>query len=245
VDGTRRRFNGAALALALVIGAAACSSRSGTSSAPVGYNGRSVAHVVQPGENLYRIAKYYGVSIDRLMQANGILDPRQLHVGQTIVIPGARASALASSFVPLRGGQFADRRFDWPVSGGLVSSGFGVRDGVKHDGIDIASPAGTPVRAAAGGSVIYSGQLRGYGNVVIIRHDEHYVTVYAHNRENLVTEGSAVSEGQVIAEIGTTGHSTGPNLHFEVRRDNVAYDPLEYLPARAAVSPSYASTGGS
>jgi murein DD-endopeptidase MepM/ murein hydrolase activator NlpD len=131
------------------------------------------------------------------------------------------------------------------VSGGLVSSGFGIRDGVKHDGIDIASPAGTPVRAAAGGSVIYSGKLRGYGNVVIIKHDEHYVTVYAHNRANLVTEGSSVSEGQVIAEIGTSGHTTGPNLHFEVRRDNVAYDPLEYLPAREAVSPNYASSGGS
>jgi murein DD-endopeptidase MepM/ murein hydrolase activator NlpD len=127
----------------------------------------------------------------------------------------------------------------------MVSSGFGIRDGVKHDGIDIASPAGTQVHAAASGSVIYSGKLRGYGNVVIIKHDEHYVTVYAHNQDNLVTAGSGVSDGQVIAEVGTSGHTSGPNLHFEVRRDNVAYNPLEYLPAREQTAPSYASYGGS
>jgi lipoprotein NlpD len=245
VDGARTSWTGAALALALVIGAAACSSRSGGGLGSPGYAKQSVNHIVQPGENIYRIAKHYGVSANRLMQVNGISDPRELRVGQTIVIPAARSSAIASSLVPLPGGPVADRQFDWPVSGGLVSSGFGIRDGVKHDGIDIASPAGTQVHAAGSGSVIYSGNLRGYGNVVIIKHDEHYVTVYAHNRENLVTEGTAVSEGQVIAEIGSSGHTTGSNLHFEVRRDNVAYNPLEYLPARAAVSPSYASSGGS
>jgi len=245
VDGARGRWIGAALTLALLIGAVGCSSRSGSASAPSEFTARSFNHIVQPGENIYRIAKRYGVSAERLMEANGIADPRQLRVGQSIVVPGARSLAVASSEAPVPPGPAPDRQFAWPVDGGMVSSGFGIRDGVKHDGIDIASPAGTRVRAAASGSVIYSGKLRGYGNVVIIKHDEHYVTVYAHNQENLVTEGSGVSDGQVIAQVGTSGHTTGPNLHFEVRRDNVAYNPLDYLPAREQAAPSYASYGGS
>jgi lipoprotein NlpD len=228
-----------------LIGAVGCSSRSGSATAPSKYAERSFSHVVQPGENIYRIAKRYGVSAERLMEVNGIADPRQLRVGQSIVVPGARLSMVTSSGAPSPAGPAPDRQFAWPVDGGMVSSGFGIRDGVKHDGIDIASPAGTQVHAAASGSVIYSGKLRGYGNVVIIKHDEHYVTVYAHNQDNLVTAGSGVSDGQVIAEVGTSGHTSGPNLHFEVRRDNVAYNPLEYLPAREQTAPSYASYGGS
>jgi len=100
-----------------------------------------------------------------------------------------------------------------------------------HDGVDISTSPGTPVHAAGEGTVIYSGRLRGYGNVVIVQHDEHYVTVYGHNSYNSVSEGEAVKRGQVIGEVGSTGRATGPNLHFEVRRDNVAGDPLQYLPA--------------
>ena len=83
--------------------------------------------------------------------------------------------------------------------------------------------------------VIFSGRLRGYGNVVILRHDDHYVTVYAHNRLNSVREGDYVARGQIIAEVGTTGRTTGPNLHFEVRHDNLARNPLDYLRAMPAV----------
>ncbi len=121
------------------------------------------------------------------------------------------------------------RRFSWPVPGGVLSSPFGIRNGVMHDGIDISAPAGTPVRAADLGLVIFSGRLRGYGNVVILRHDDHYVTVYGHNRVNSVREGDRVARGQIIAQVGTTGRTTGPNLHFEVRHDNLARNPLNYL----------------
>ncbi len=129
-----------------------------------------------------------------------------------------------------------DRRFTWPVHGGVLSSPFGMRNGVMHDGVDIAAPAGTPVHAAGKGVVIFSGRLRGYGNVVIVRHDDHYVTVYAHTRTNAVREGDTVARDQIIAQVGTTGHTTGPNLHFEVRRDNFARNPLNYLPVIPAVS---------
>ncbi len=121
-------------------------------------------------------------------------------------------------------------RFDWPVLGGVVSSGFGMRNGVMHDGVDIATPVGTPVHAAADGRVIYAGRFRGYGNVVILEHSNHYVTVYGHNAANKVHEGQMVLRGQVISKVGTTGRTTGPNLHFEVRHNNVASNPLRYLP---------------
>jgi murein DD-endopeptidase MepM/ murein hydrolase activator NlpD len=132
------------------------------------------------------------------------------------------------------------------VSRGVVSSGFGIRDGAKHDGVDIAAPAGTPVYAADSGVVIFSGTLHGYGNTVIIRHDDNYVTVYGHNQRNLVREGIRVSRGDEIGAIGRSGRTTGANLHFEVRRDNVAQDPLAYLPQPTLTNGiSFAAAGGS
>jgi len=104
-----------------------------------------------------------------------------------------------------------------------------MRNGVMHDGVDICAPAGTPVRSADSGVVIFSGWLRGYGNVVIIRHDGHYATVYGHNLVNSVREGQHVERGQLVAKVGKTGRTTGCNLHFEVRRDNSARNPLPYL----------------
>lgn len=119
---------------------------------------------------------------------------------------------------------------EWPVRTGRLISSFGIRNGVMHDGVDIAAPTGTPVHAAAAGKVIYAGWLRGYGNVLILRHRENYVTVYAHNAVNLVKEGQRVRRGEVIADVGRTGRTARPNLHFEVRHNNVASNPLAYLP---------------
>jgi murein DD-endopeptidase MepM/ murein hydrolase activator NlpD len=100
-----------------------------------------------------------------------------------------------------------------------------------HDGIDISAPEGAPVRAAADGRVIYSDVLRGYGYVVIIEHGKGLTTVYAHNKKNAVRVGTQVERGSVIAAVGRTGKTTGPNLHFEVRRNNTARDPIRFLPA--------------
>ncbi len=136
------------------------------------------------------------------------------------------------------------RRFAWPVGHGILSSGFGMRNGAMHEGVDIAAPVGTPIHAAAGGVVIFSGRLRGYGNVVIIRHDGHYATVYGHDSVNLVHKGQRVTRGQMIGAIGTSGRTTGANLHFEVRRDNVARDPLAYLPSPASTARITFARGG-
>ena len=117
----------------------------------------------------------------------------------------------------------------WPVDG-QVTSKFGPRGASFHDGLDIASPLGTPILAAASGEVIYNGALRGYGNIVIVRHRDGYVTVYAHTQKNLVQEGESVRRGQAIARVGQTGRASGPHVHFEVRKDNLARNPLRYLP---------------
>ncbi|MGE0821096.1 MAG: M23 family metallopeptidase [Candidatus Binatia bacterium] len=119
--------------------------------------------------------------------------------------------------------------FLWPIEG-TVTSGFGPRRGSFHDGVDIAAPRGTPVYAAAAGEVIFSDVLRGYGNIVILRHRKGYATVYAHNKRNLVKEGQRVRRGQRIAEVGQSGRATGPHLHFEIRRNNTTRDPLVFLP---------------
>ena len=124
----------------------------------------------------------------------------------------------------------------WPAKG-PVTSGFGGRGGQSHRGIDISGRYGTAVRAAAAGTVVFSERKRGYGRVVILKHADGSETVYAHNQDNFVLEGADVRQGQVIADMGSTGNSTGPHLHFEVRVDDRAVDPLACLPVRTTRRP--------
>ncbi len=116
---------------------------------------------------------------------------------------------------------------------GTLTSRYGPRGRRIHKGIDIGAKPGTPIYAAAAGTVVYSDdKQRGYGNLVILKHAGGWATVYAHNRRNLVDEGDTVRQGAPIAEVGSTGRSTGPHLHFEVRRRGKAVDPLKQLPKR-------------
>ena len=238
-----------AFALAVSIALAGCGDSSPPSTYTPAVSQRPVTHVVRSGETVYHIANEYGVSVGRLMTANGLSDPRQLRVGQTLTIPGAyRSAAIGTAYsgVHRYAGERASRQFLWPVQQGVVSSGFGIRNGAMHSGVDIAAPVGTPVLAADSGVVIFSGTLHGYGNTVIIRHDDGYVTVYGHNERNLVSDGARVVSGQQIGAIGRSGRTTGANLHFEVRRDNVAQNPLAYLPEPATSDGiSFAAAGGS
>jgi murein DD-endopeptidase MepM/ murein hydrolase activator NlpD len=121
--------------------------------------------------------------------------------------------------------------YRWPLGAGIVSSEFGHRGREQHEGLDIAADPGEPVYAAAAGEVLYADHnLRGYGNVVILRHDSSMTTLYAHNKSLQVHPGDKVKQGQVIALLGSTGHSTGPHVHFEIRRAQVALDPRQLLP---------------
>ncbi len=115
----------------------------------------------------------------------------------------------------------------WPV-GGPVVSGFGWRWGRMHEGIDIAAGYGTPIRASAAGNVIYAGWMGGYGNLIIVDHGGGLATAYAH-QSSFAVGGGSVSQGQVIGYVGCTGHCFGPHLHFEVRANGAAVDPLGYL----------------
>jgi murein DD-endopeptidase MepM/ murein hydrolase activator NlpD len=118
--------------------------------------------------------------------------------------------------------------FIWPVNGPVVS-GFGMRWGRMHEGIDIAASSGTPIHAAAAGTVIHAGWLGGYGNLVVLDHGDGLSTAYAHASAILVGLGQRVSQGETLSLVGSTGNSSGPHLHFEVRVNGSAVDPLFYL----------------
>jgi murein DD-endopeptidase MepM/ murein hydrolase activator NlpD len=120
--------------------------------------------------------------------------------------------------------------FRWPVRGRVIA-GFGPKpNGLQNDGIDVAVPSGTPVKAAEDGTVAYAGnELKGYGNLVLIRHSNGYVTAYAHASEILVKRGDTVKRGQVIAHSGSTGNVNAPELHFEIRKGATPVDPAQFL----------------
>lgn len=121
-------------------------------------------------------------------------------------------------------------RFIWPVpSTKRISSFYGPRSGKYHDGIDIPARRGSHILAADAGKVTYSGKMRGYGNIVVIKHAGGYHTIYAHNQKHFVKKGQRVGQGEVIAQIGSTGRSSGPHLHFEIRKNNRVRDPANYL----------------
>lgn len=121
--------------------------------------------------------------------------------------------------------------YRWPLDAGVVSSEFGERWSTPHLGIDLAAELRVPVYAAADGEAIYVGdKLGGYGNVVILRHDERTTTLYAHNSEFKVKTGQKVRADQVVALLGSTGRSTGPHVHFEIRDTERPINPRTYLP---------------
>ncbi len=134
-------------------------------------------------------------------------------------------------------------RFQMPVEGKILS-GYGAKSGGLHnDGINIAAPRGTPVVAAEDGTVAYAGnELPGFGNLVLIRHSDGWITAYGHNDEILVKKGQTVKRGQPIARVGSSGNVDQPQVHFEIRRGSRAVDPLPYL-GEAAAPPRSASAG--
>lgn len=215
----------------------------GHSSPKVAPRGDGIYHQVRRGENLYRIGKAYGVSHTDLARANALGDGGKLEVGQRIFVPGVKRALPVNLITPEHAVTEApavnelpqgDGVFIWPLVSGTLTSSFGPRGRSFHDGIDIGAAPGTVVRAAREGAVIYSDTLRGYGNVVIVQHAGGYATVYAHNEENLVDAGSKVRQGQPLAKVGRSGRTSGPNLHFEIRKDNVARNPIYFLPSQTA-----------
>ena len=198
--------------------------------------------------SLEAVYEKYGVSAEQVALLNGIHDTKNIKPGQRLLIQQAYEYEVSDDGTakPIRPGTvkpsakqpmyYSDGKFKWPVQGGgrLVSK-FGPRNGDFHDGLDIAAESGTPVFAAHDGEIIYSGDmLSGYGNLLIIKGAGNLKTVYAHNRRLLIKEGQRVKRGQTIAEVGSTGRSQAPHLHFEVRTKDkqgrfVAIDPLPFF----------------
>jgi len=160
-----------------------------------------------------------------VIKENGNEISREILEEKVIKNPVTRLVALGTRPPPPRQGTGT---FSYPARG-RITSGFGWRWGRRHTGIDIALNVGTPVKAADGGTVKFSGSYGGYGNLVIIDHGGDYETYYGHNSKLLVKKGDKVFKGQTISLSGSTGNSTGPHLHFEVRKFGVPTDPTKYL----------------
>ncbi len=228
----------AALILATLLVASACASSHRPPRAPADaakrQEGERSFHIVRSGDTVWRISKWYGTTVSAIATANRMSDPTEIQVGQLLVIPPRTRPPLRD--LPQTWtrsdprGKSAIPKIAWPIRG-KVTSRFGMRDGAHHDGVDIPARPGTPIRAAESGRVVHSGnKLAGYGNMIILKHAGKLSTVYAHNHKNLVRLGEFVEKGQIIAEVGSTGRTSAPHVHFEVRRDGRPRNPLDYLP---------------
>jgi murein DD-endopeptidase MepM/ murein hydrolase activator NlpD len=187
---------------------------------------------VERSSEVKKVATSYGVSFDELKTHN---PDKSFQGKEWIFIPSKVGIAyfLRDTYVIEDYRGLGTGRFGWPVPHFYkVSSHFGPRGRKHHDGIDIPAPRGTPIVAVDTGVVIYSDDgIRGYGNMIVIAHGDDIFTVYAHNRKNKVDKGQRVDKGQVIAEVGNTGRSTGPHLHFEIRVKNKVRNPAQFLSA--------------
>lgn len=213
-------------------------------------------YVVRAGDSLPNIAWYFNVSETELLILNNLNRGEGLRAGSTIIIP-RRGQTFVAEKPPVRmfvapvltpipaPKQIVGRisspviarnrgQLLWPILNGKLISRFGPRRNSFHEGIDIKAASGTEIRAAHGGTVVYSNNgMRGYGNLIALQ-GEGLMTVYAHNRRNLVRTGDKVSRGQKIGQVGMTGRASGTHLHFEVRIKDprgryVAVDPMVFL----------------
>lgn len=182
---------------------------------------RGMTHRVARGETLWSLASRYQVSVEQLMVVNQIQDPDSIWDGQDLII------AVTDQVQPVTA-QGPEQTFSWPLTG-KITSPFGPRGNEFHHGLDIAGEMGEIIKAAQSGRVDSLGYLPFYGETVIIDHGDGYQTLYAHLSKYLVKPGDVVEEGQGIAQVGSTGRSTGPHLHFEVRVNNKTVDPILYL----------------
>ncbi|WP_250451907.1 peptidoglycan DD-metalloendopeptidase family protein [Caballeronia sp. ATUFL_M2_KS44] len=212
---------------------------------------------VQQGDTLSKIARENRTSVRNITRWNTLTNPDSIEVGQVLRVQPPAGTAMASGASRSSGGSNASSGSNasggpsvaksessadapapttpgpgvslaWPTQGTVIR-GF---DGKSSKGIDIANAAGTPIVAAAAGSVVYAGNgLRGYGNMLIVKHNDDYLTAYAHNKTLFVKEGQTVQQGQKIAEMGDTD-SDRTMLHFEVRYMGRSTDPSRYLPPR-------------
>lgn len=190
-------------------------------------NRDGLLYTVREGDSLLSIAKAHGTDTNAILDANDLISSEIL-VGDVLFVPNARMNETELKLI-------LGELFVYPVRG-RFTSGFGMRNdpftGVRrfHNGIDLAGPPGTPIRAAMAGRVVHiENQIGNYGRFVIVRHDGGYQTLYGHLEGYSVRVGQYVSQGGLIGTMGNTGRSTGPHLHFSIIKNGSFVDPLEYL----------------
>jgi len=206
---------------------------------------------VRSGDTLYSIAWHLDRDYKDIAALNGIRSPYSIYSGQILQLTGRPQKAsksrlsiknsaphtssrqVKSSKVSSSASKTQSKKsvqWKWPVNGKLISRFSS--EGVGNKGLDIHGKRGDPVRTSAKGVVVYRGDaLLGYGKIIIIKHNEQYLSAYAHNSEIVVNEGQWVKAGQLIAKIGSSGTDRN-KLHFEIRREGIPVDPLRYLPPR-------------
>lgn len=199
-----------------------------------------IAHPVDKNETIAEISKRYQIAVNDIISVNHMENPHLIREKQKLIIPNATELRLRPKPKPqpqavkyARAGDQAPvvksgRRLSWP-SAGSVTSNYGWRWFRMHNGMDIAAPVGTPIRAAKEGRVVYSGWMGGYGYAIDLDHGNGVVTRYAHCSELKVRQGQYVSRGQLIAAMGSTGHSTGSHLHFEVHVNGAPINPRAHF----------------
>ena len=222
------------LLLLVVLSACGTTQNAASGAAPSGG-----VYTVAQGDTLFSIARRFHQSVPALVGMNGLKDADDLKVGQTLRISSRRSSAAAAGTAPVARAPStaadisatadpgpAPRDWLWPADG-PVTAAFGVKKG-----IEISGKSGQEVRASNEGSISFvGGGIRGYGNLVIIKHAGNILSVYAHNKTVLVKEGQTVTKGQKIAEMGDSDSDT-VKLYFEIRRNGKPVDPASYLPTR-------------
>lgn len=233
--GTSWVLTAACLALCLLL--TACSSKK---SVPEKGSYSGATYTVKRGDTLWRIARMSGSSVDELARMNNLRSPYTLEIGQKLRVKSSGSTKTASrkstsatrntskSTPKVAAPPVGSRCWRWPAKGNVILP-FSTAEG-GNKGLDIGGSRGAPIYAAGAGKVVYAGnQLRGYGNLILIKHGEDYITAYGHNEKLLVNEGQQVSAGQQIATMGSSG-STSVRLHFQIRYRATAIDPQRYLP---------------
>jgi len=199
---------------------------------------KGVYYFVANGDTLAKIARQFGINQDDLAQINNLYDSK-MDVGRRLFIPQKRLmrNYLSVTHI-LKETKLAQQRNSgdlemiWPVKEFHLTSGFGMRRGRPHDGLDLSAKIGTPILAAAEGKIIFEKKFAGYGNLIVIKHAKNFFTAYAHCHKTNVTVGKTVKQGQQIGSVGRTGRASGPHLHFEIHKGVEAVDPVLYLPKK-------------
>lgn len=192
-------------------------------------------HTVVHGDSIYSVSRDYNMNMDTLIRLNNLKKPYSIYTGQKLRI-GTTSSSVSRSKESSGGKNFITKnlgsanKFIWPVKGKIISTFGAKKGGLYNDGINIAASKGTSVRASEDGVVAYVGnELKGYGNLIIIKHSSGWITAYAHLSSLSVKRGQKVNKGDVIALVGSSGNVDSPQLYFGLRKGRDAIDPQKYI----------------